>query len=423
MTTMNLYTDPRIIDTTNIPGQFVGIYTLRTFTGVLLNAGMDGKPKQITVGGARRLRISSQSLKRAMREWTHQGIADAEQAVRTTRLPEAVARRVVDATGRDYADTLAVVDALFLGAGKFTINAQTPGRTQEGVFAPVQTVSLLADITRGHWETLEPLAEPIRAALQQVAAETPDDSSAKPAAKRRGPARKAVTALPATVLPVALKKQVAAAFAPGASAEIALNGRMLTALPSTGAVEAASSVAHAFSVDPITLTTDDWTTKDEWQDGGFDDSSGTGASMLDTRTLSSGTIFQWAALDRRQLRINLADTSALEGDALEEAAQNAERLFVSSAAWAVPSAASHTTGSAVAPELAVATVGDQQPLMPPVYTSPIVEDVLVTAAARLGSYLKRAQAFSPINGGRILWMPGEDVALPEFPDVLTEGIR
>lgn len=410
MTATDTTLDHQLIDTTTIDGNFVGVYTLRTFVGVNLNADMDGKPKQIVIGNTRRLRVSSQSLKRAQREWTHQFIGETEQAVRTRKLPQAVARALADG-GRDFQEALAVTNALFLGAGKFTVNAETPDRTQEGVFAPTATVPALAQIATTHWDDLLDLAAPL---LTQIAEAQESDPG-------KGRNRK-TTKLPATTLPLAIRKEVVAAFAPGASIEIALAGRMLTALPSTGAVDAAMSVASGFSVDPVVLTLDQWSTKDEWQDDGFD-ADPSGSSMLDTRTLASGTVFQWSALDRRQLRANLASSSNLSGDALDEAARTGEQLFVSAAAWAVPSAASHSTGSMVAPELAAVTVSDTPPLTPPVFTEAITDAVVPTAANRIADYLTRAHQFRPINGGRILWMPGVSAPLPQFPDTMTEGLR
>lgn len=409
MTATATTSDPAVtaLDTTTTPGQFVGMYVLRPVVGVNLNAGMDGAPKQITVGNARRLRVSSQALKRAMREWTHQLINRDEQAVRTRKLPGAVAEHLADARGIDYQEALAAVAALILGAGKFTIRAQTPHLTQEIVFTPRNAVTALSQLAADHWDELAPAAQDVGRQIGEAA-----EFMAK-----NGKKKGEKTQLSVDKLPNGLKKQTVAAFAPGASTEIALNGRMLTALPDTGAIEAAMSVAHAYSVDPVTLTVDEWTAKDDWQDGGFEDDSA-GASMLDTRTLSSGTLFQWAALDRHQLRANLAATSGLAGDDLDEAAKQAEQLFVASAAWAVPGASGHTTGSQVAPAFAVATVGDTPPLTPPVFEEAITENIPRTAADRLGQYLSGMQRLRPINGGAALWAPG----LPSQPPALPEGV-
>lgn len=404
--------DPQVIDTTGIEGQFVGVNVLRTVIGVNLNAGMNGTPKQITVGNARRLRVSSQSLKRAMREWTHQYISADEQAVRTRKIPSAIASQLAQHHGRDYQDALGVADALLLGCGKFSIVAGTPDRTEEIAFIPTSTVETLARIADAHWDDLDEQAEPGREKVAEAAAAPATGKKPKGAAKND-------TKLASTALPSDVKKQVVSAFAPGASIEIALNGRMLTALPATGAIEAATSVAHAYSVDPLILTTDEWSAKDDWQDDGFDDPT-SGAAMMDKRYLSSGTLFQWAALDRHQLRANLAATSGLTGSDLDEAARTAERLFVSSAAWAVPGAAAHSTGSQAAPGLVAATVADTPPLTPPVFTDAITDNVLVEAATRLGAYLTSMEQFRPVTGGRILWNPDNPTAnLPTFPDTMT----
>ena len=405
--------DQQAFDTTDVPGKFVGVYVLRPVVGVNLNAGMDGVPKQITVGNARRLRVSSQSLKRAMREWTHTFIAEDEQAVRTKKLPHAVAQALTELRDVDYQDALTVADVLFLGAGKFKILADKPARTQESVFAPRQTVTALAQIAHEHWDSLFGDHAPEIADQIAKAAKSAAEQGGR---KKRTPKSAQVKLTPVT-LPADLRKQVVAAFAPGASTEIALNGRMLTALPTTGAIEAATSVAHAYSVDPVTLTHDDYVLKDDWQDGGFEEDH-PGAGYLDTRTLASGTLFQWAALDRTQLRTNLAATSGLSGETLEEAARHAERLFVAGAAWAVPGAAAHTTGSQTAPAFVVSTASDTPPLTPPVFEEAITENVTTTAGERLGKYLTGMQRFRPVNGGKAFWGPGT----PSQPPVLPDGV-
>lgn len=403
-----------LIDTTDIPGRYVGVHVLRPVTAVNLNANQDGTPKTLTLADSTRLRVSSQSRKRAMREWTHTFINRDEQAVATRKVPGAAASILADTRSIDYNDALNLIAVLVVGAAKFSITPLTVDRTEEIAFVPRITPALLAQIADTHYDDIAPhvsIIADIRA--DALAAEQP--------AKGKGRTKKAdkkYLSIGDATLPTELRKQVVDAFAPGANSEIALNGRMLTALPATGAVDAATSVAHSYSVDPVAWTRDEWTAKDDWQDGDFDTAK-TGAAMLDTRTLASGTLYEWAQVDREQLRINLAATSGLDGAALDAAAHTAEQLFVSSAAWAVPTASSHSTGSVAPPTTVIATVGDIPALTPPVFTTAIVDDVATTAATRLADYLTRTSRRQPINGGLALWMPPVPVDAPTFPPSVT----
>lgn len=406
--------NPQIIDTTTVDGNFVGIHVLTPVVGVNLNANQDGTPKQIRVGNANRLRISSQAKKRAMREWTHNFIKAEDQAVRTREIPGAAARLLADTRGVEFDDALNTVAALVLGAGKFTIDAAHADRTKELAFTPRSAVAALAALANEHWD--EDSIATARAAIGAHRAKAEADLAQTPAGKK--PKGAAKDNLDPVKLPAAIKQQVVFAFAPGASSEIALNGRMLTALPETGTIEAAGAVAHAYSVDPVVLTADEWTAKDDWQDDGFDEKRG--AAMLDTRVLSSGTLYQYAALDRRLLRANLTQHSGAHGQALEDLVADAERLFVSSVAWAMPTAKKNSTGSKTPPILVVATIGDTAPLTLPVFDSAITEDIGTTASHRIADYLRRMDRFTPINGGTVLWLPAlGDAAAPQFPESLT----
>jgi CRISPR system Cascade subunit CasC len=414
-TAQRIDTSTDLIDTTTVAGKFVGIHVLRPVIAVNLNANQDGTPKTLTLNDSTRLRVSSQARKRAMRQWTHTFINNDEQAARTRNLP-ARAAEILEATHSvDYNDALNTVDALILGCGKFSITPRTPERTEEIAFVPRRTAALLAQIADRHYDDLAPLAAIL--ADDRAAA----DAEATPA-KGRGRVKKSekkYLTLGDNTLPAIIRKQVVDAFAPGANSEIALNGRMLTALPADGAIEAAGSVAHSYSVDPVAWTRDEWTATDDWQDGQYDSSDTTGAAMLDTRTLASGTLYEWAALDRNQLRINLADTSGLTGDALDEAVRSAEQMYVSSAAWAVPTASSHTTGSIAPPTLVIAAVTDTPPLTPPVFTDAVIDNVPTTAAHRLADYLTLTHRRRPINGGTVIWLPPTPTPAPTFPTTLT----
>lgn len=414
MTTIAPETNPEIIDTTDTDGRYVGVHVIRPVVGVNLNANQDGTPKTLSLGGATRMRISSQAKKRAVRDWILSLTNEHEQAVRTNRIPGAAAEALADNAGVDFEDALNSVIALLVmkgsGAPAFTILAVKPTSTREGVFAPRQTPQLLAKIAQENWDDLADA----RAEVEQARA-----SAAEKIALVKSKKEREEFYLPAVsnTLGAAVRKQVGAAFSPGSNVEIALAGRMLTALPNAD-VDGAMSVAHCYTVDPIQTIRDEWTWKDDWQDGGFEESS-SGAGSLGDTVLGSGTFYEWAALDREQLRANLREHSGLEGAELDAACADAERLFVSAFANASPSGHSRNTGSQPPFVLAVGTVSDRPPLTLPVFERPVTEDTSYTAAQRVADYLVRAQRRHPVNGGIVLWEPGLPAEVPEFPATLT----
>lgn len=401
------------IDTTTIEGRFVGVHVLRPVVGVNLNANQDGTPKTLSYGGATRMRISSQAKKRALRDWMLTRTTTEEQAVRTNRIPGAAAEHLTTLRDVDFDDALntilALIDSKGTKAPTFTIEAQRPTRTREGVFAPYTTPERLAALAAEHWDTLTPQRDAVAQARAEAAQKLETATTTR--------AKKEIILPTVSSLDLDLRRAVNTTFAPGSNKEIALSGRMLTALPD-GDVDAAMSVAHAYTVDPIQTIRDEWTWKDDWQDGGFEEPTSGAGSMGET-TLGSGTFYEWAALDRHQLRTNLQNTSGLTGTDLNNAATDAERLFVTGFANATPSAHSHNTGSQAPYALAVATVGEEPPLTLPVFERPITEDVTYTAACRVADYLTRAQRRHPVNGGVALWEPSLPAEVPEFPTEIT----
>jgi CRISPR system Cascade subunit CasC len=96
---------------------FIEVHALRAFPPSNLNRDDLGTPKTAVFGGVRRLRISSQCLKRTWRMSEHFRGAFAEEqlGVRTDRLPEEVLRAVGDALDGDARNGLV---ALLTSIGK-----------------------------------------------------------------------------------------------------------------------------------------------------------------------------------------------------------------------------------------------------------------------------------------------------------------
>lgn len=409
----SISTDPRLIDTTSIPGRFVTIHTLRPVTGVNLNAGDDGAPKQMLIGDTNRLRVSSQARKRAMRVFTHDFINTDEQAGRTRTLPHLIATALHEQYSHDLDDAISAAAACLasVGATGFTITADTIQRTDETAFVPASAAPEAARIIHENWDDLADVRHTISVIRDEAA-----KANAQEGEKKKGRAAKAdKVRIPSQPIAKKIKDALEAALAPGANLEIALNGRMLTALPKTGAVYAASSVAHSYSVDPITLLSDTWSVKDDWQDG---DVFGAAhyATGRDARVLATGNLYEWACLDRDQLRTNLAAAYGDNTARLDAACADAERMFVTSACWAVPQSAQHTTGSMSAPVFALAQAMDAQPLTATTFQVPVTgDDVSTEAANRLCAYLSSAQRFAPTNGGVALWLPLAGQDAPTLP--------
>src|SRR5205823_12306823 len=95
----------------------IEIHILQNFAPSNLNRDDTGSPKDAEFGGHRRARISSQCLKRAVREYfqEHELVSPANRATRTKRLLEHVAKRLAKRGRDESAVTRAVTTALAAG--------------------------------------------------------------------------------------------------------------------------------------------------------------------------------------------------------------------------------------------------------------------------------------------------------------------
>ena len=73
---------------------FIDIHVLQTLPPSNPNRDDTGAPKSATFGGVRRMRISSQAIKRATREDFEGKVADSNYGVRTKKIVELVARKI-----------------------------------------------------------------------------------------------------------------------------------------------------------------------------------------------------------------------------------------------------------------------------------------------------------------------------------------
>ncbi|MEO3976841.1 type I-E CRISPR-associated protein Cas7/Cse4/CasC [Streptomyces sp. CAU 1734] len=397
------------IDTTAAPGPYVVVHTLTTVTGVNLNADLDGLPKRALYGGAERLRVSAQSLTRAARVHVRAATAPDQQAATSRLLPEQTARRLTDDHGMDPADALPAAVLITAAAG-IGVSLERPGQTKAPINIPTTAPKDLAHLVHTHQGEL---ADAITA-MDDLITTSLTDRTFTGRARRKAPSRTAAketsaTAGPVALVPAPLADLARGAFAPGSCEEIALFGRMLAELPH-GTQPSSVQIAHSLSVDPLDILTDDFALTDDWQDLGV-----FGSPMRGVNYLAGGTLYRYAALDRRALRTHLART-APDTDT-ERAAQRAERRFVTAAAYAMPAARSSRTGSAVLPTLVIAAGCDIPATAMPAFETPLHPPATGPAADALAAFLTRLPPAARPRAGTARWMG--HTPPPALPDRLT----
>ncbi|KUN58815.1 hypothetical protein AQJ46_41810 [Streptomyces canus] len=393
----------RTIDTTAAAGDFVVVHSLTTVAGVCLNRDMDGLPKTLLFGGTERLRVSSQALIRPARTWIRAQSMVDEQGVSSRLLPYQTALSLQE-RGIDPADAVPAALLVVLATG-ISVDPAEPDKTRAMTYVPAAAPTRLAEVMLTYWDDTSVARKEMETRIATAMRNGPRARGRKKPPPEDTPATDLTDSLPDVMVAAARK-----AFAPGLALEIALFGRFLAEIPG-GRIRSAVSVAHALSVDPHVLLTDEFTALDDWNTGGIIGSVG----MLGAQHLSSGTLYRWACLNRRQLRENLAASGASH-DEVEEAAQRAEHLFTTAITYTLPNARSSRTGSAALPTLSIAATSDIALTAAAAYETAIDPPAGEEAAERLTAYLTSA---AHLNGGTARWLSPTGADAPPLPDVLT----
>ena len=243
------------------------LHIIQNFAPSNLNRDDTGAPKSCEFGGYRRARISSQSIKRAIRgEFDAGGLVPAEErATRSKRFVGEVAERLVKA-GRDSATAPAVAEA---GLALLDIKLAKDQKTEYLLFLGEREVAAIADFCNEQWDSLAAATE------KKGKKDTKDEATKKLAA------------------------ELAKSLDGGKAADLALFGRMLADLPERN-IDAASQVAHAISTHQVSSEFDYYTAVDDLKP---EDTAG--ADMIGTVEFNSACFYRYANIDIGQLTKNL----------------------------------------------------------------------------------------------------------------------
>ncbi len=268
-------------------GDMVQVHMLTAYPASLLNRDDAGLAKRIPFGGASRTRISSQCLKKHWREST-QLSSLGDLAVRSTRVYE----RLVAAPllGQGASEEEAVTIAKWL-MGK-TVDTKPSGK--DGGLESTQSSQLLV-LTKAETDFLAETAISILQKLRDNSVAITDSALNKDGGLDDRTTREVLKALPASI-------------------DTALFGRMVTS-DLFARVDAAVSVAHAFTTHAEASETDYFTAVDTLKGLGDD----AGAGLIQDTELTSGVFYLYAVIDMNQLRDNLV---GFESGAAERLAAN-----------------------------------------------------------------------------------------------------
>ncbi len=280
-------------------GNFIQLHFLTAYPPANLNRDDLGRPKTAVFGGTQRLRVSSQSLKRAWRTSSVFGSKVGDHLGKRTHM---VSKAVLDQLGNEA-------------------HAKAIAQTVAEVFAKVDDKKLAKGVI-----STGQIIHVSKAEQDRIDAFV----------------TKAKTSAPADA-------DYANLMGDGkGSVDIALFGRML-AEHSSSSVEAACQVAHALSVHKVAVEDDFFSAVDDLNTGEED----RGAGHIGTTEFSAGVLYHYVCIDTDLLKKNL------NGD--KQLTQLAVAALIEACATVAPTGKQNSFGSRARASYFLAEKGGQQP--------------------------------------------------------------
>ncbi|MCC7494928.1 MAG: type I-E CRISPR-associated protein Cas7/Cse4/CasC [Fimbriimonadaceae bacterium] len=315
-------------------GDMVQVHLLTAYPAALLNRDDAGLAKRLPFGGSIRTRVSSQCLKKHWRDSDLiAGLGDL--AVRSRRIyQDLVAEPLQQDHGASPAEATAIAGYLLsktLQAGKSDDASESKDEaTKSKELATGQVVVLTSAECEFLVEKGVELLQACRAAglspadAKTLEAKLPLDKSAK------SELQKLLKVLPASL-------------------DTALFGRMVTS-DLFHRIDAAVSVAHAFTTHGEEAETDYFTAVDTLKD----DDDDAGAGLIQDTELTSGVFYLYLVIDLNQLRANLVGLP-------ETLVMTLARSLVEAAATVSPGAKRGSTAPYAYAEMVLLERGSAQP--------------------------------------------------------------
>jgi len=308
---------------------FVNFHILMSHSPSCLNRDDMGMQKTAIFGGTRRVRISSQSLKRAMRTSEYYQDHFPEKSIRTRDLELLSEKFYEELLARGYEIEKKWVEKAIQVFSGHSVSAdddessddettqEEPKEKQKNVAVAPWTVSefkVICDhVIRVYQEELtEKEFEELKKAIDK-------ENKRKATAKKP---KKLPEEIKDEFLFKKVKKEVEAnkqalVKACGQATDIALSGRMATSGLMSN-IEAALAVAHVITTHTVEGDLDWFTAVDDLQE--------LGSGHLDTQEFSAGVFYRYASLNLKQLQVNLGLLPNIKAE--ETAETRAEALKI-----------------------------------------------------------------------------------------------
>lgn len=357
----------------------IDIHALQTLPPSNINRDDVGAPKQAVFGGVIRQRVSSQAWKRAIRKDFERYLDRDQLALRTKRVVDLVAERMIELEGSWTLDRAqGAVEGVFAAAKIKLVDPQKTSKSDDDEDASSQRGK-----ETGYLFFLS------QQQIDRIARSLVDSDGAKPTTSEA-------------------KELLDQAH----GVEIAMFGRMVADAANFN-VDAAVQVAHAIGTHESEPEFDYFTAVDDVvEDAGEE----TGAGMIGTVQMMSSTLYRFASIDLSSLAENLGG---------EEPARIAAVAFVRSFVRSLPAGKLNTFANWTLPDLVYVTVRDDRAVsLVNAFESPVVpsngmsrREASAIALASEAQGLAKAFGLDP----RAAWVVGLDTLTAPFQEIAIES--
>ncbi len=284
---------------------FLNIHVLISHSPSCLNRDDMNMQKSAIFGGQRRVRISSQSLKRAIRNSGYYKEHLGQPSNRSRNLDK-LKKRFGELLGAEYPPE--IINTTVERFVKSTVQDTDESDQEEGL---ENDGSKKQKIAVAPWiaEEIRFLCGIVQKTIHQGLTEDEDQKVLERFKKQKGNKRKSEQYFIDEALDNKIKKELqehqdALKSATSHAVDVALSGRMATSGLMTP-VDGALAVAHAITTHSVDADIDWFTAVDDL----IEEAGDVGAGHLDTQEFGAGVFYRYASLNLPQLQENLNDAS------------------------------------------------------------------------------------------------------------------
>ena len=357
--------------------KFFEFHSVQNFPPHCLNRGDLNGPKDCDLGAYKRARISSQCVKRAIRLYCRENglLLSKNLSVRTRRVPELVAEKVVTAFSVSPENASAAVSEAMAAVGI----TKKDGEAMDDVmiFLSNSFIDKLASFCSKHMQEL-------------LANRTPETKERTDVKKK--PAKKEAKAY-SDEMKNDIESVRKSLLKPSDAVDISLFGRMIATMPEAE-IDAACQVAHAISTNRLASDFDYFTAVDD-----FNRSGDAGAAHLDTAGFNSSCFYRYSNVDYPQL------LSYLENDTV--LAKTGLYAFLKASVLALPSGKQNSYAAFTVPDFVVVVVrseGQPQSLVN-AFVQPAQPngDLVQESIEKLTGYQQKLSAFLSDTSSKVYY--------------------